>query len=106
MLNLYRVTLQARRGTEALRSGDFGWLDGFTPETLAFRRGDDFVCLLNTGTAPILLPAGDIVVASGPLLDDLLPRDTAVWLRTAPQPGEATKQGTDGAALHQAPARS
>ena len=29
---------------------------------------------------PVRLPAGEVVIASGPLADGLLPPDTAAWL--------------------------
>ncbi|OJU40597.1 MAG: alpha-glucosidase [Microbacterium sp. 69-10] len=93
MLALYRRTLAARRSSDALRHGDFAWLTGFSADVLAFRRGDDMVCILNMGETPVPLPAGDVVIASGPLSDDLLPRDTAVWLQTASAPVDAENQG-------------
>ncbi len=46
---------------------------------MAFRRGDLTVAL-NCGTAPVALPEGEVVIASGPV-DGELPGDTAVWLR-------------------------
>ncbi len=47
---------------------------------LDLRRGDLKV-LCNCGSRPVRMPAGQVVVASGPLLGDRLPPDTAVWLR-------------------------
>jgi alpha-glucosidase len=36
--------------------------------------------LLNCGSAPVDLPAGEVLMASGPV-DGTLPADTAVWIR-------------------------
>jgi alpha-glucosidase len=36
----------------------------------------------NLGAAPVRLPAGDVLVSSGPLTDEgLVPTDTTAWLR-------------------------
>jgi alpha-glucosidase len=45
-----------------------------------FRRGGGLVCALNAGKRPIALPAGDVILASAPLVDGQLPPDTAAWL--------------------------
>jgi len=45
---------------------------------LAFRRGPVTV-VLHCGTEPVALPAGEVLLASGPL-DGSVPPDTAVWL--------------------------
>ncbi|MEU7574480.1 alpha-amylase family glycosyl hydrolase [Micromonospora sp. NPDC049240] len=82
MLELYRAALAARRAEPALGDGALRWLpapDG----VLAFAREPDFACLVNLGREAVPLPAHDrLLLASGPLDDDRLPPDTAVWLRT------------------------
>jgi alpha-glucosidase len=82
MLELYRAAIQARRADPALGDGDLTWLpapDG----VLAFSRGGGFTCLVNLCAVPVPMPAqGELLLASGPLDDGLLPSDTAVWLRT------------------------
>jgi alpha-glucosidase len=46
---------------------------------LEFRRGPlRVVC--NCGRRPVRLPAGDVVLTSGPLDGGRLPADTAAWL--------------------------
>ncbi|RAO43496.1 Alpha,alpha-phosphotrehalase [Micromonospora saelicesensis] len=96
MLELYRAAIQARKADPALGDGELTWLpapDG----VLAFSRGGGFTCLVNLSAAPVPMPAqGELLLASGPLDDGLLPSDTAVWLRTA----ESTDgpRGTDGPA--------
>ncbi|WP_410819802.1 glycoside hydrolase family 13 protein [Micromonospora sp. 050-3] len=96
MLELYRAAIQARKADPALGDGELTWLpapDG----VLAFHRGGGFTCLVNLSAAPVPMPAqGELLLASGPLDDGLLPSDTAVWLRTA----ESTDgpRGADGPA--------
>ncbi|GAA1779181.1 glycoside hydrolase family 13 protein [Agromyces lapidis] len=82
-LSLYRALLAGRR-THGLASGSLEWLAGETPEVLSFRNGDVIV-VANTGSASVALPAGEVLLASGPLDEAsvLLPGDTTVWLRTA-----------------------
>ncbi|MEW1586747.1 glycoside hydrolase family 13 protein [Micromonospora vinacea] len=96
MLELYRAAIQARKAEPALGDGELTWLpapDG----VLAFSRGGGFSCLVNLSAAPVPMPAqGELLLASGPLDDGMLPSDTAVWLRTA----ESTDgpRGADGRA--------
>jgi alpha-glucosidase len=47
---------------------------------VAFTRPGGWTSITNFGTAPVPLPAGRVVVASAPLEDGLLPRDTTAWL--------------------------
>ncbi|MET8265262.1 glycoside hydrolase family 13 protein [Micromonospora arida] len=96
MLELYRAAIQARKADPALGDGELTWLpapDG----VLAFSRGGGFTCLVNLSAAPVPMPAqGELLLASGPLDDGLLPSDTAVWLRTA--------ESTDGPRAADGPA--
>jgi alpha-glucosidase len=48
---------------------------------LAFDRGG-VACVANLSAAPVELPAGEVVLASGPVSGGLLPPDTSAWLRT------------------------
>ncbi len=114
MLSFYRTALQLRRelvGLGVLGAGDASpvqWLDDpveafragagtgqkLDSDMLAFRRGPrgaGLVCIVNTGSDPVDLPDGAVLLASGPLLDFAeaepgsgarrrLPGDTAVWL--------------------------
>jgi alpha-glucosidase len=77
-LEFYRTALAARR-EHGLGAGDLEWLDAGL-DVLAFRNGDVTV-YANTGSTPVPLPVGDVIVASGPLGDGILPGDTTVWLR-------------------------
>ncbi|WP_191413690.1 glycoside hydrolase family 13 protein [Salinibacterium sp. ZJ450] len=76
-LELYRRALELRR-EHALGSGDVTWLDGYPDDVVAFRNGSVTV-IANTGTKPIALPAGDVVLSSAPI-DGELPGDATVWL--------------------------
>lgn len=81
-LSLHRRALELRRSLPGLQAGGPGveWF-GAPSGCLAFRRtGATLVCALNASDAPVPLPPGSPVVASGPLGDGLLPPDTAVWL--------------------------
>ncbi|UDY23322.1 glycoside hydrolase family 13 protein [Nocardioides sp. Kera G14] len=81
VLNLYRAALALRRA----RLGEddtFEWVAGGSPGDgyVAFRHGA-VECWINTGSAVVPLPAGDVLLASSPLgADGSLPADTAVWL--------------------------
>jgi alpha-glucosidase len=84
MLELYRSALRIRRATEGLRTDReaLRWLPA-DPEVLAYRRGDDFACVVNFGPHDAPLPEyEEVLLGSGPLAQDgRLPSDTAVWLR-------------------------
>ena len=78
-LELYTLALGLRR-EHALGLGSVEWLDGHADEVVAFTNGAVTV-VANTGAASVPLPAGDLLLASGPLQGDTLPGDTTVWLR-------------------------
>ncbi len=81
MLELYRAALRLRRAESALGDGRLHWLPA-PAGVLAFGRGD-LCCMANLSPAPVALPAHTtVLLASGPLEDDLLPPDTTAWLRT------------------------
>ena len=81
MLELYRAAIALRKNETGLHDAEFAWLpvaDG----VLAYGRGGQFACVVNMSGAPIALPEHEsLLLASGPLEGDLLPTDTAVWLR-------------------------
>ncbi|MDP9798285.1 alpha-glucosidase [Catenuloplanes nepalensis] len=75
MLSLYRAALRLRRGL----SGGLAWIDA-APDVLAFRRSS-FACVANLSAVPVPVPFdGDVLLASGPLEDGLLPPDTTLWI--------------------------
>lgn len=79
-LNLYRAALRIRRAHPALGSGTLTWDAAASDTLVAFRREPGFACLLNTGREPVPLPDGEVLLASAPPVDRLLPPDAAVWL--------------------------
>lgn len=81
MLTLYRSALAIRRAEPGLGDGPFRWLS--SPDgVLAFAR-PGVTCVVNLSAAPVRLPEhSGLLLASGPVDDDLLPVDTAAWLRT------------------------
>src|SRR5690606_143488 len=88
-LELYR-TLLALRQEHALGEGGLEWVPAEGEAVLSFRNGPVTV-VANTGTAQVPLPAGRVLVSSGPLAEGQLRGDTTVWLasegwagRTAP----------------------
>lgn len=74
-LNFFRRALRLRRGFEGVQ---LDWLDA-PPHALAFRVGG-LVCVLNAGAEEVQLPSGELLFASGPVADGLLPPDTAAWV--------------------------
>jgi alpha-glucosidase len=78
-LALYREALAAR--AKLLGAETLAWVDS-APHLLHFTRPGGWHCLTNIGPAPVDLPAGEVVVASGPLQDGLLPQDTTAWVVT------------------------
>ncbi|MDZ5660756.1 glycoside hydrolase family 13 protein [Nocardioides sp. S-58] len=77
-LAFYREALRVRREF-AWSAGDEVEVLDLGADVLAFRRGP-LTVVLNCGDAAVELPAGDLLLASGPV-DDKLPPDTAAWLR-------------------------
>lgn len=82
-LSLYRQALELRQQHCACTGTEVEWY-GAPPGCFAFRRkGNGLVCALNASGAPVSLPAGQLLLASGPLarIGERLPPDTAVWLK-------------------------
>jgi len=79
MLALYRRALRLRRA-EFGAGAAMSWLPA-PGGVLAFDRGG-VACVANLSPVPVELPAGEILLASGPASGGLLPPDTSAWLRT------------------------
>jgi alpha-glucosidase len=79
MLSLYRRALGVRSEHPAMSGQGIEWY-GAPEGCLAFRRSGGLVCALNASTAPVPVPHGEVLLASGSLTDGTLPPDTAVWL--------------------------
>ena len=84
-LNLYRAALRLRRELTELGDGPLAWLETPEPDVLAFARGDDFVCVVNTGDTAVPLPGHEeVLLTSAPLEGGRLPANSAAWLRARP----------------------
>ncbi|KTR08874.1 glycoside hydrolase family 13 protein [Curtobacterium luteum] len=81
-LTLYRAALAARARLQ--RGEELTWVDAETApasaSVVAFDRHDGWRCVMNFGTGPVPLPAGRVLLASGPLGDGELPGETTVWV--------------------------
>ncbi len=85
VLSLHRAALRLRRALPGLRSDDFAWRPS-AAGVLDFDRGPGERCVVNISGDPVpLTGAGEVLLASGPLLDGALPADTAVWLAASAQ---------------------
>ncbi|MEO8888913.1 MAG: glycoside hydrolase family 13 protein [Jatrophihabitantaceae bacterium] len=78
-LQLYRQALALRRTLPEFATTGLEWSDA-PLGVLAYNRGSIAVAL-NAGTDAVPLPAGEVLLASGPLESGTLPGSTAVWLR-------------------------
>ena len=84
-LTLYREALSLRHRLQ--RGEELAWTDSESADVVHFARHDGWHVVTNFGTAPVALPAGDVLLASGPLESDasgapVLPGETTVWLST------------------------
>jgi alpha-glucosidase len=79
-LELYR-SLLALRAEENLGKGTVAWNEGYPDSVIAFDNGAITV-ISNTGSQPVELPAGELVVASQPVESGVLPGYTTAWVRT------------------------
>lgn len=79
MLALYRAALRLRKSV-VKGAGDLQWLE-LAAGMLGFQRGRSFACVVNISGGPEPLPAhADILLASEPIMQAVLPRDCAAWL--------------------------
>ncbi|MEV6033090.1 glycoside hydrolase family 13 protein [Nonomuraea sp. NPDC052116] len=79
-LEFYRRALACRRDLVGSIPYTLEWLD--SPEGVLFFTRGPLTCAINCGLRPVHLPEHDtVLLSSGPLKGDLLPPDTAVWLR-------------------------
>ena len=83
MLALYRSALAQRRAQPALHGSEMRWVAA-PDEVLHWRRdhADGAVdVVVNLSSAPHPLPPGDVLLASRPVADGVLPPDAAAWVR-------------------------
>ena len=77
-LAMYREALRLRREHE-LGAASLEWIDGLSAGVLGARISDVEVYANVTGD-PMPLPAGEVLLSSGPITD-VIPADTTLWLR-------------------------
>lgn len=78
-LSLYRRVLEVRRTHPAVSGDALEWY-GAPDGCFAFRRKGGLVCALNTTDDAVLLPPGEPLLSSAPLIDGALPGNAAAWL--------------------------
>jgi alpha-glucosidase len=78
-LAFFRKALQLRRERAEFDGGEIEWLTA-PADAVIFRRRGGLRCVLNAGEKAIALPAGELMLASAPLVDGKLPPDSAAWL--------------------------
>jgi alpha-glucosidase len=77
-LRLYRQALGLRR---KLRTGEeLEWVEPARKSVLHFERPGGWQSITNFGPEAVALPAGNVVITSGPLEGDKLPADTTAWI--------------------------
>jgi alpha-glucosidase len=78
-LSFFQRALELRKRRVEFDGEGVEWLDA-SSDTVIFRRPGGLICALNSGANPVPLPAGELILASAPLLDRKLPPDCAAWL--------------------------
>ena len=79
-LSFFRSVLHLRRSAFHFTENDVEWLQ-LGADALAFFSGG-VLCVLNTGTSALPLPAGTVIASSAPLSGMDLPPDSAAWVVT------------------------
>jgi alpha-glucosidase len=79
-LEFFRQVLRLHAQRPEFVGTTIEWLDS-PADALVFRvvKGG-LVCALNAGEQPMPLPAGELLLSSGPVSGGMLPPDTAAWL--------------------------
>jgi len=78
-LELYRKALALRKKYQSTE--DLTWVKTVDPEVLHFARENGWHCIMNFSGKVYKLPVGKVLIASGPLKDGKLPKDTCVWIK-------------------------
>jgi alpha-glucosidase len=79
-LSFFREALRLRHARSEFDGAVIEWLDA-QADVLMYRVvGGELVCVLNAGDKPVVLPPGDVLLASGELVGGTLPPNTSAWL--------------------------
>jgi alpha-glucosidase len=79
MLSFFRRAFELRGSRPEFGGATLEWLDS-PAGTVVFRVSSGLVCALNAGRRAMAPPDGEVLFASGALVDGKLPPNTAVWL--------------------------
>jgi alpha-glucosidase len=82
-LSFWRQALRLRHERPEMSGTTVEWLTA-PDDAVIFRVAGGLVCALNVGAMPIHLPDGELLLASGPVVDGTLPPGAAAWLVTRP----------------------
>lgn len=78
-LSLYRRALTLRRELQSEEALE--WIETESPEVLAFRRPNGWICVTNFGPAAVPIPSGELLLSSSRLtVEGQLPGETTAWL--------------------------
>jgi alpha-glucosidase len=80
-LAMYRTALALRKKLQT--SEDLEWVKTSDPEVVHFAREGGWHCITNFRGKDYKLPAGKVLVSSGPLKAGKLPAATSVWIKVA-----------------------
>jgi alpha-glucosidase len=78
-LTFFRRAIELRHSRPEFGGPAVEWLTS-PADTLVLRVSGGVVCALNAGRRAMDLPAGEVLLASGALVDGKLPPNTAAWL--------------------------
>jgi alpha-glucosidase len=78
-LSFFRRAIELRHSREEFGGTTLEWLDS-PADGVVFRVDSGLVCALNAGRRAMPLPEGELLFASGALVDGKLPPNTAAWL--------------------------
>jgi alpha-glucosidase len=77
---LYSQALAIRKSEAGLGDCPMTWIDA-GKDVIAFSRPGNFVCFVNFGNSIAIPQGAEVLLASGELIDNVIPTDTTVWLR-------------------------
>ncbi|WP_454561305.1 glycoside hydrolase family 13 protein [Mycobacterium haemophilum] len=82
-LSFFHQMLELRRERAEFDGSGIEWLTAPRDALIFRRRGGGLVCALNASDRAMELPAGELMLASAPLVGGQLPPDAAAWLVSA-----------------------
>jgi len=78
-LSFFRRAIELRHNRPEFGGSAVEWIES-PIDTLLFRLTSGLVCALNASRRAMALPGGEVLLASGALVDGQLPPNTAAWL--------------------------